>query len=215
MLSKVRQFIAGEQAQAAYEIKNADEIHKIEAEAFERERKQRSAERHQKEAELSEKAKQKAIADAKARGAKKATPVEEQLRENFDEAVAKAIAAGQKAQKFVEAPAVQKKISNVKHNLKNVERDVREIAKPPRQPAKGHRRPVAQKVSVVEKVVREHPVHVRKEKTVVGNPNKGRFGVRSSSREKPTIGNPNKGHFGVKSSKAREGHRFGTRPSRR
>lgn len=236
MLSKLKNFVAGEQMQATYEIENADAIHRIEDKAFEQERKRRSTERHKKEDEMGERAKQKAIESAKKRGVKKATPIEERIEDNFDEAVEKAIATAKKAQDFIDSPNVQKKLSNAKYNLGNVGGDVAKIVKPPRELVRGRHRPVAQKTRVVEKVVvREHPVHAKKDKTQVGNPNKGRFGVRSSSRDKAIIGNPNKknfgirssskeqptlrnlnkGQFGVKSSKAREEHRFGTRSSRR
>jgi len=196
---------------------------------------------------MREAAEQKAIEDAKRRGARKATPLGEQINDNFDEALEKALAGAKKvqeraitgakkAQEFIESPGVQKKFSNARHNLGNVGGDLRRIVQPPQAPVRGRRKPVVQKVQIVEKaVVREHPVHTKKDKPQVGNPNKGRFAVISSSREKATIGNPNKkgfgvrsssreqptlrnvnkGIFGVKSSKAREEHRFGTRSSRR
>lgn len=236
MLSKFNKFVKGEQAQAAYEIENADAIHKIEADAFEQEQRRRSNDRHKKEAEMRDQAKQKAIEDAKKRGVNKATPIAERIEDNFDEALEKALAGAKKANEFIESPNIQKKFSNMRHNLGNVGGDLRRIVQPPQAPVRGRRRPVAHKTRVVEKaVVREHPVHAKKEKPQVGNPNKGRFAVISSSREKATIGNPNKkgfgvrsssreqptlqnvnkGIFGVKSSKTREEHRFGTRSSRR
>jgi hypothetical protein len=253
MLSRVKKFVKGEQAQAAYEIEHADSIHRAEEEAFEQEMKRRSTDRRKTEAVMREAAEQKAIESAKRRGARKATPLGEQINDNFDEALEKAMAGAKKvqekaitgakkAQEFIESPGVQKKFSNARHNLGNVGGDLKKIVQPPREPARkqvrgrGRGRQIPQRVQIVEKaVVREHPVHAKKDKPQVGNPNKGRFGVRSSSREKAIIGNPNKknfgvisssreqptlrnvnkGIFGVKSSKTREEHRFGTRSSRR
>lgn len=211
MISRLKKLVRGNQIQDEYENDNAEALQKIEDEAFKQEQKRRSNSKHRKEDEMRENAKQKAIESAKRRGARKATPITEQIEDNFDEAVEKATAAAKKAQEkalegmkraqdFIESPNVQKKLSNARHNIGHVGGDLRKIANPPRKPVRGRSKPVVKKTRVVEKVVREHPVHAKKEKPQVGNPNKGRFGVREDDfKTKPIIGNRNRGLAVLKS----------------
>lgn len=175
--------IRGMQAQAEYETQNRSSINRIEQQAYE----EAKVQRERVEAARKASAKERAIAEARERGAKRAKPIPERIEDNFDEALERALKTAkvvdQKAQNFVKSPKVQKKISNARHNLGDVTNDV---IKATATPKRATRRTAKQQVThQVKQANKSHPVHVKKQKPVIGSHKSlgARFGTRPS---KPT-----------------------------